>query len=189
MNELLGPLGGLAGIWEGDEGLDIAFSHAAGAVAETPYRERAEFKPFGPVDNGDQRLYGLDYRSAMWKDDEDDPFHTEVGYWLWDAAAGQVMRAFVIPRGSAILAGGPATADATTFTLTSESGSPTYGMSTNPYLVERANCTHYEATITIDGDTFSYQEDSVLAMTELPDPLHHRDRNTLEVVQRLELAV
>ena len=43
-------------------------------------------KPFGPVDNGTQALYGLDYRMAAWRGDEENPFHTEVGYWLWDAA-------------------------------------------------------------------------------------------------------
>jgi hypothetical protein len=37
-------------------------------------------KPFGPVDNGTQRLYGLDYKSSMWRGDEENPFHTEVGY-------------------------------------------------------------------------------------------------------------
>jgi len=35
------------------------------------------------VDNGSQSLYGLDYKSAMWRWDEENPFHTEVGYWLW----------------------------------------------------------------------------------------------------------
>lgn len=54
-------------------------------MLETPYREKCTFKAFGPVDNGDQHLYGLDYKTAMWRGDEDNPFHTEVGYWLWDA--------------------------------------------------------------------------------------------------------
>jgi hypothetical protein len=55
-----GPLGLLAGEWEGDGGLDTAFSHAQGRVLGTPYRERMSMKPFGPVDNGRQHLYGLD---------------------------------------------------------------------------------------------------------------------------------
>ena len=102
----LGPLAELAGIWEGNEGLDVAYSNERGVLAETPYRERVEFKPFGPVDNGAQTLYGLDYRMAAWRRGEDLPFHTEVGYWLWDAADGQVMRCSVVPRGSVVLAGG-----------------------------------------------------------------------------------
>jgi hypothetical protein len=60
-------------------------------VVLTPYREKATVTPFGPVCNGGQRLFGLDYRTAMWRDAETNPFHTEVGYWLWDAATGEVL--------------------------------------------------------------------------------------------------
>ena len=38
--------------------------------------------------------------------DESDPFHTEVGYWLWDGATGEIVRGFVVPRGITVLAGG-----------------------------------------------------------------------------------
>ncbi len=74
-------------------------------VLGTPYLEKVSFKPFGPVDNGNQHLYGLDYKTAMWRGDEENPFHTEVGYWLWDAATGEVLRGFVVPRGITVLAG------------------------------------------------------------------------------------
>ena len=86
-----GPLQALIGEWEGDGGLDSAFSHSRGEVVATPYREKVTMKPFGPVDNGSQHLYGLDYRTAMWRGDEENPFHTEVGYWLWDAATGEIV--------------------------------------------------------------------------------------------------
>ncbi len=112
-----GPLAGLVGEWEGEGGLDTAFSHSQDKVLGTPYLEKVTFKPFGPVDNGDQHLWGLDYKTAMWRGDEQNPFHTEVGYWLWDAATGEVLRGFVVPRGITVLAGGTAAADATTFTL------------------------------------------------------------------------
>src|SRR5581483_7883163 len=95
----LGPLAGLQGTWEGEAGLDIAFSNEKGTMGETPFRERTTFNPFGPVENGSEVLYGLDYRTAAWRGDEENPFHTEVGYWLWDAADGQVLRCFMIPRG------------------------------------------------------------------------------------------
>lgn len=148
-----------------------------------------DFKPFGPVDNGTQHLYGLDYRASMWRLGEADAFHTEVGYWLWDADLGHVMRGFVIPRGSVILAGGEAAADATRFTLRAESGDPEYGMATNPYLAAAARCTTYEVTVEVDRDTFSYDEDSVLDMTDLAEPLHHTDRNTLRRTATHELVV
>ena len=74
----LGPLAALVGAWEGDQGLDVAFQHSKGEIGETPYRERMMFSPFGPVDNGTQALFGLDYRTAAWRVGEDEPFHTEV---------------------------------------------------------------------------------------------------------------
>ena len=106
----LGPLAPLAGTWEGAEGLDISYHHAEGEIGETKYREKVELKPFGPVDNGEQSLYGLDYRMAAFKEGEDEPFHTEVGYWLWDGATGEILRSFAVPRGIAVLAGGTAAA-------------------------------------------------------------------------------
>jgi hypothetical protein len=188
MNEPLVPLAPLAGEWEGDAGVDFSFHHDVGADVETPYREVITFKPFGPVDNGTQHLYGLDYRTAMWRGDEADPFHTEVGYWLWCGGLRQVMRGFVIPRGSVILAGGEAGPDATTFTLKATSGDPVYGMATNAYLAENALCVEYEVSLQIDGETFSYEEDSVLKMAGRDELLHHTDRNTLHRTAAYELA-
>ena len=88
-NEEWGPLAGLIGEWEGQGGLDYSFHHAEEAVGDTTYLEKVSFKPFGPVVNGAQTLFGLDYKTAMWRGDETDPFHTEIGYWLWDAATGE----------------------------------------------------------------------------------------------------
>ena len=186
---LLGPLAQLAGEWEGDQGLDVSYHNVEGEVAETPYREHISFKPFGPVDNGSQHLYGLDYRMAAWRVDEENPFHTEVGYWLWDADLGHVMRAFVIPRASVLMAGGDATPESTSFTLRATAGDDGYGILSNPYLLEAAKCVSYEVTIDIGSDEFSYSEDSVLEMVKLPEPLHHTDRNVLQLVERYELEV
>ena len=132
-NDAWGPLAHLIGTWEGDEGLDVAFARD-GSVGETPYRERVVMNPFGPVDNGTQALYGLDYRMSAWRGTETDPFHTEVGYWLGDAADRAVMRCFMIPRGSTVLACGTATPEVTEFTLAADVGSETYGILSNPYL-------------------------------------------------------
>ena len=178
----LGPLADLAGVWEGDEGLDVAYSNDRGVLAETSYRERVEFKPFGPVENGAQTLYGLDYRMAAWRAGEDTPFHTEVGYWLWDAADGQVMRCFMVPRGSVVLAGGTSAADATAFELRADCGSEVYGILSNPYLARGARSASYQATIAVDGDVFSYEQDTTIEHARWHEPVHHTDRNRLQRV-------
>jgi hypothetical protein len=179
-----GPLAPLVGEWAAEGGLDTAYSHSRGEVLGTPYLEKVTFKPFGPVDNGVQALYGLDYKTAMWRGDEENPFHTEVGYWLWDGATGEILRGFVVPRGITVLAGGTAAADATTFTLSAKPGQAGYAIGENRYLADHASTLSYEVTITTDAaaDTWSYDETTMLKMDEFPEPLAHTDHNTLRRV-------
>jgi hypothetical protein len=182
MSDAWGPLGALAGEWEGEGGLDTAYAHATNEVKGTPFLEKATLKPFGPVDNGSQHLYGLDYKSAMWREDEENPFHTEVGYWLWDGATGEIMRGFVVPRGITVLAGGTAEADATAFTLKAEKDGGLYTIGENQYLAEHASTLRYEVTITSTGDSWTYEETATLRMVEFTEPMAHTDRNTLHRV-------
>jgi hypothetical protein len=140
-------------VWEGDQGEDVAYANEESKVGLTPYREHSEFKPFGPVDNGSQILYGLDYRMAAWRGTEENPFHTEVGYWLWDSTA---------------------------FTLHAAVGSETYGILSNKSLATQARTIRYEVSVDLSGDgVFAYQETSVIEHAKLPEPLIHTDRNTL----------
>ena len=104
MDERWGPLAALSGTWEGDAGVDVAFRNVPGTEAATPFREHTTFTPFGPVINGTQHLFGLDYRTTAWPGDAPDPFHSEIGYWLWDGDAALVMRCFTVPRGATVLA-------------------------------------------------------------------------------------
>lgn len=179
----LGPLAALAGTWEGDQGLDVSYHHAEGEIGETPYREKVDLKPFGPVDNGTQQLFGLDYRMSAFKQGEDEPFHTEVGYWLWDAKAGQVMRCFMVPRGQVVIAGGTASADSTTFTMAAENGSNTYGILSNQYLQEFSTTPEYTCTITVNDDgSWSYDECTTYEVKSKGMTVQHTDRNTLRKV-------
>jgi hypothetical protein len=178
-----GPLGALVGEWQEEGGLDTAYSHSEQRVLATPYLEKLSFKPFGPVQNGRQSLFGLDYKTAMWRGDEENPFHTEVGYWLWDGATGEIVRGFVVPRGITVLAGGTADADATTFTLHAEAGHPQYSIGENKYLAANASTLSYTVTVTIHDDgSWSYDETTMLRMNELGGEFAHTDHNTLRPV-------
>ena len=182
-NSEWGPLAGLIGTWEGDQGMDFSFHNVEGEVGETPYREKVEMKPFGPVDNGAQHLYGLDYRMAAWRTNvvEENPFHTEVGYWLYDGATGEIMRCLMVPRGSTILAGGVAAAGDTKFTMEATVGDEVYGILSNKYLAEKARTKKYVCTITIDGDTWSYEECTTYDHA-IGGEIAHTDKNTLKRV-------
>ena len=179
--ELFGPLAHLAGEWEGSDGMDFSFHHEEDATGFTPYMEKVQLKPFGPVDNGEQHLYGLDYRMAAWRMTEldQDPFHTEVGYWLYDAEAKILSRCFMVPRGSVLIASGQVEPDATEFLLTAERGSTTNGILSNSYLDERARSDSYEIKISVSPDNWSYESTTVLEMANLGRSLQHTDRNSL----------
>jgi len=123
----LGPLGALVGIWEGNEGLDISSSPERTPM-ETRYRERAVFEPMGRVENHEQTLFGLRYSTTAFRLGASDAFHEELGYWLWDAGEGQVMRCFLVPRGVTILAGGDAAVGHRGFSLSAVVGHAIYGI-------------------------------------------------------------
>ncbi len=179
----LGPLAGLAGVWEGAEGIDVAPAADRGLMT-TPYRERAVFAPMGPVDNHEQTLFGLRYSTNAWRIGEADPFHEELAYWLWDAAAGQVMRCFLVPRGMTILAGGRAIASDRKFKLLAVVGSETFGIASNPFLDVEFKTVRYELEVDLEGtDRFRYAEDTQLLLKGRSEVFHHRDSNTLKRVR------
>lgn len=174
----LGPLAALAGTWEGDQGLDIAPTR--NGQVETTYRERMTFEPMGPVLNGPQVLYGLRYATTAWPLHEEKPFHEEVGYWLWDPNAQQVMRCFIVPRGVVVNAGGKAAPDATGFEMAAEVGSETFGVLSNPFLDQAFKTVSYTLTVIIhEQGRFSYREDTQLRIHGRDGLFHHTDHNTL----------
>jgi hypothetical protein len=184
-NEEWGPLAALIGEWEGNEGVDFAYANASGETRDTKFREKLSMNSFGPVENGTQVLYGLDYRTAAWRTEieEENPFHTEVGYWLWDAAEQQVMRCFMVPRGSVLIAGGTAAPDATTFTMEAECGSEVYGILSNPFLAAKARTARYTVTVTVNADgSWAYDECSFVEHARFGDTIKHTDRNVLRRV-------
>lgn len=46
------------------------------------------------------------YKLFRKKYENDEVFHDETGYWMWDKEAGIIMHALTISRGVCILAGG-----------------------------------------------------------------------------------
>ena len=122
----LGPLGPLPGIWEGDKGIDLAPSDKKETdrqLATSKYRERMVFEPTGRVDNHEQQLHGLRYSTMAWRINSPDPFHEELGYWMWDASSKLIIRCFMPPRGLTVLAGGISEPDAREFSLEAKAGS------------------------------------------------------------------
>lgn len=184
MAEELGPLAGLVGVWEGEKGTDTAPDDDRSRTEINKFRERMTFAPTGPVENHDQKLYGLRYATTAWRIGEEDPFHEELGYWLWDAEAKQVLRCFIVPRGVSVIAGGSVEPDATSFALAAEVGSETYGICSNRYLDREFKTVRYELRFEQrDANKIHYWEDTVLQIAGVDDLFHHTDENTLTRVK------
>jgi len=182
-NDELGPLAVLEGRWAGEKGTDTAPDDDPAKQEINRYREEMVFEPTGLVANHRQKLYGLRYRTTAWRLGADEPFHEELGYWLWDAEAKQVLRCFMVPRGVTVIAGGTAEPDAKAFELNAEVGSETYGICSNRFLDREFKTIAYKLKLEArDADTISYWEDTVLQIKGQSEPFHHTDENVLKRV-------
>lgn len=174
----LGPLRRLAGIWEGQRGVDI--NPKADGPEQREYFERIEFHPIDPQANGPQLLYGLRYHVHVNTREEDATFHDQVGYWLWEPATGLVLQTIAIPRGQVAIAAGHADADARSLVLTAERGQTEYGICSTTFLEQAFRTDNYRIEIIFNDDgSWSYVSDVTLKVRGQAEPFLHRDRNTL----------
>lgn len=184
-----GPLRFLIGKWE-SHGLTGKNQAPDGnrKIENTKFRQMMLFEPIGDVNNHEQQLYVLRYHTKAWEEGKagpsDDPFHEEVGYFIWDKANRQVMKSFIVPRGVAVNAGGDAEQDSTEFTVKATLGSTTYGLCSNKFLDQEFQSVSYEVKFEIvDEDTFTYSENTRLKIKGQDKIFDHTESNTLSRVK------
>lgn len=169
----LGPLRALAGVWTGT-GIDT--HPVRGGSEVNAYVERIELQPIDAQTNGPQLFYGLRYHVHITKPGETQTFHDQVGYWLWEPATGGVLLTVAIPRGQVALAAGVAKPDDTTFSVVAERAS----IVSNPFLEKAFRTDRFSMTVTVHTDgTWSYKQDTHLAVLGTERVFHHTDRNIL----------
>ncbi|MDR3719484.1 MAG: heme-binding beta-barrel domain-containing protein [Bryobacteraceae bacterium] len=173
----LGPLAGLAGIWEGSRGVDVNPTQEPGE--EQVYIERVEMQPIDPQTNGPQLFYGLRYHLHVVKPDSPETYHDQVGYWLWEPATGNLIHTLTIPRGQAVMAFGHAAKDDTSFELVAKRGEVTNGICSNPFLESAFQTLEFRIKVTVGPGKWEYEEDTVLQVRGRSEPFHHTDRNVL----------
>jgi len=177
----LGPLRGMAGIWEGTKGLDV--KPKADGPKKQAFVESIELQPIDPQTNGPQLFYGLRYHTHVVKPDQVKTYHDQVGYWLWEPATGTVIHTLTIPRAQAVMAAGKANAEDKSFELVANRGSETYGICSTPFLEYAFKTVEFRIKVSINPDgTWSYEEDTVLMIKGKTEPFHHTDRNTLSKI-------
>ena len=179
----LGPLAGLAGVWEGEKGEDI--KPTADGAERQRYVERIVLEPIDPQMNGPQLLYGLRYHTHIVKPGEIEMYHDQTGYWLWEPATGQILHTLSIPRGQVLLAKGKAAPGATGFTVKARRGKTGNGICSGPFLEENFRTDRFAMTVTVhDKDNWSYEETTTLQIKGVAEPFEHTDRNTLRRIRR-----
>jgi hypothetical protein len=182
----LGPLRRLAGIWEGQRGVDI--NPKADGPETREYYERIELHPIDPQANGPQLFYGLRYHLHVNTREEDISFHDQVGYWLYEASTGLILQTLAIPRGQIAIAAGHARPDATKLVLKAERGQTEYGICSTTFLDLAFRTDRYEITVDFHDDgTWSYMSDTTLIVKGRNEPFLHRDRNRLVKIAEPDL--
>lgn len=178
-----GPLVALVGVWKGDKGVDKA--PEPNAEERNPYYETIIFEAAGDVTNAEeQTLAVVRYHQVVRRKSNDEVFHDQVGYWLWDSADDTLVETFTIPRAVAVVAGGklaqPGSLDQElVFNVSAETGSLEFGIVQAPFMFNKAKTTAFSHTITVKGDEMRYKETTVLDIYEKRS-YDHTDLNTLQ---------
>ena len=182
----LGPLMRLAGVWEGERGVDV--NPKADGPETRKYYERIEMQPIDPQANGPQLFYGLRYHLHINTREEDITFHDQVGYWLYEAATGLILQTLAIPRGQIAIAAGHAEPDAKKLVLKAERGQTEYGICSTTFLDLAFRTDSYRISVDFHDDgTWSYVSDTTLIVKGQSEPFLHRDRNRLVKIAEPDL--
>ena len=177
----LGPLSRLAGIWEGERGVDV--NPKADGPETRKYYERIEMQPIDPQANGPQLFYGLRYHIHINTREEDITFHDQVGYWLYEAATGLILQTLAIPRGQIAIAAGHAKPDDSRLVVKAERGQTEYGICSTTFLDLAFRTDNYELTVDFHSDgSWSYVSDTMLMVKGRNELFRHRDHNRLTKV-------
>lgn len=159
-----GPLAQLAGTWKGDKGVDKA--PEPDGEERNLFYETILFEPIGGPTNAEkQTLSVLRYHQIVSRKSNDEVFHNETGYWMYDAATGVIMQSLTIPRGVALLAGGKAEVNAdgeTLIEVKASDGNNDWGIVQSPFMRDNARTVSFSHNITVKGDDMRYSESTVL---------------------------
>ncbi|RLD85486.1 MAG: hypothetical protein DRJ07_02925 [Bacteroidetes bacterium] len=178
-----GPLELLFGTWKGDKGED--FAPEPDEDATSPYYETITIERAGDVDNADEQVLAIArYHISVRRKKNDETFHDQVGYWLWDKENGIIMNSFTIPRGLCVLAGGKFDANKAnnsriTFNVKAKPGEE-WGFVQSPFMTEKAKTLEFNQKLIVSKDTLSYTQTTVLDI--YGRNFDHTDFNTLKRV-------
>lgn len=180
-----GPLAALIGDWKGDKGVDKA--PEPDGEERSPYYETITFEAAGDVTNAEkQTLSVVHYHQKVYRKSNDEQFHDQAGYWLWDPADNTIVECFTIPRGVGVVAGGKAAppssaSDEVVLDVSASAGSDEFGIAQAAFMFQQARTTGFTHVITVNGDELKYSEVTLLDIYD-KQGYEHKDINTLQRV-------
>ncbi|CCQ72783.1 conserved protein of unknown function [Magnetospira sp. QH-2] len=179
-----GPLEQLLGTWKGDQGVDIA--PEPDGEENNPYHETITYEDIGDLSNAEeQKLAAVYYRQIVRRKSNDEIFHDQTGYWIWDRDKKLVMHSFVIPRAVSVVAGGLYSGETdgegrVVMELTAKLGDPEFGIAQSPFMSKKASSMEFRQKVIAGGGKMTY------AQTTLVDiygkVFEHTDDNALNRV-------
>ena len=170
-----GPLACLVGEWRGDQGVDL--SPEEDGPEESPFYERLLFEAAGDVTNAEeQKLTIVRYHQQVYRKRNDKLFHNESGYYSWHGETGLVVQSFAIPRGVAVVAEG--SAEATDDGCIIRVAADPSGITQSGFMAAKARTLAFTHEITVQGDTLSYTEETMLRIYGAD--FRHTDKSRLQ---------
>lgn len=180
-----GPLELLFGTWKGDKGEDLSAEPEPDEDVLSPYYETIVYERAGDLDNADEQVLAIArYHLSVRRKKNDETFHDQVGYWLWDKKNETIMHSFTIPRGLCVLAGGKFDSKKVkntriTFKVTAKEGEE-WGFTQSPFMNKNAKTLEFTQKLTVTKDLLSYSQTTVLDI--YGRIFNHTDFNSLKRV-------
>ena len=176
-----GPLIELIGIWKGDKGIDVAPEMDGTEI--NPYYETITFTAVGTATNAEsQILSAVHYRQIVRRKSNDEVFHDETGYWMWDPNTEIIMHSLVIPRAICVLAGGKYTGERNTedrvmLEVKASLNDDNWKIIQSPFMQENARATSFRQNIIVGNGVLSYLETTIVEI--YGKVVEHTDQNEL----------
>ena len=176
-----GPLKNLIGVWKGDKGLDVAPDPEG--VENNPYYENVTFTEIGDVTNAESQILSVVYyRQTVFRKSDDQAFHDETGYWMWDPKTKTVMHSLVIPRAVCVLAGGQYVGATNTegsviIEVEADIDDKDWKIIQSPFMQENARTTGFRQKIEVGNGKLSYSETTIVDI--YGKVFEHTDQNEL----------
>ena len=180
-----GPLLGMIGVWDGDKGVDV--SPEPDGEERNPYYETITFSGCGDVTNAEtQKLAVVHYRQIVRRKSNDEVFHDETGYWLWDSKTRTVVHSLTIPRGVCVLAGGIYNGETNSdgqvvLEVTAGVLNDDWKIIQSPFMLEKARTTEFSQKLLIGKGRLSYAE--TITVDIYGKTFEHTDQNELILVE------